>query len=437
MKPLLTLLFATLCCVASWSQEAPNRLIVAHSNKLTGYALEGVDSMYFTNVKGPVAAKVTFQRFATGDADTIWCSVQRTENCKTFRILTITSNIAKQINDAASCELLFDRMGATTKYNENFESAQMTGFSKKLTQNADYTIITLGYDEFDVACEISKAEFKTPKPALVGDPKFTTIEAQNVSSFSFDVLITGNDDVKGFAAVAMPEGQLQQQFDQFGPMMGLASISDMIKSWGFKASGKTETFSWTEMIPNTKYEVWVQGWDKNDSYMDPVKIDVQTPVAGGHGTPEMTINVGKFEYNEENQCYVQTVTFTPNADAGLHHDIIMSDSAYNANGADKVKEMLMSESPMTAQWDQFGVDNFTFQCDPKTTWYAVSMAQNADGKWSEVALVRFTTPEKAEEAPITRTPARAIAKRLVAEQNGPGAFIAPFKIQPKKEVVLK
>ena len=115
----------------------------------------------------------------------------------------------------------------------------------------------------------------------------------------------------------------------------------------------------------------------------------------------------------------------------------MSDSAYNANGADKVKEMLMSESPMTAQWDQFGVDNFTFQCDPKTTWYAVSMAQNADGKWSEVALVRFTTPEKAEEAPITRTPARAIAKRLVAEQNGPGAFIAPFKIQPKKEVVLK
>ena len=50
---------------------------------------------------------------------------------------------------------------------DDFTNAQMTGFDEPFKDNTPYTVLTLGYDKYGVACSMSKAEFTTPKKPLV------------------------------------------------------------------------------------------------------------------------------------------------------------------------------------------------------------------------------------------------------------------------------
>lgn len=56
-------------------------------------------------------------------------------------------------------------------------------------------------------------------------------------------------------------------------------------------------------------------------------VPVTTKSLGGDGLAEMTIEIGEFGGDEENGYY-QWVTYTPNDQVAVHHDIIITKAAY-------------------------------------------------------------------------------------------------------------
>lgn len=49
--------------------------------------------------------------------------------------------------------------------------------------------------------------------------------------------------------------------------MGFKNFGDMIKSWGIKSDSAITVHTWeTGYDPNTEYAIFVQSWDKADTY---------------------------------------------------------------------------------------------------------------------------------------------------------------------------
>ena len=174
MKKILSLLTLALFTLLASAQTGttPNRLLVNSQLGTKAFAIDKVDSLSFARVDGEIKANVQFLKFATGEADTLWVSVQCTEAAKTFSIEVLPTNTAK----AYSTDDIIARymeMSKSAQYGEDFTSGQMTGFPKPFAANTSYTIVTMAYDQYGVPGQASRAEFTTPKTPTVGNPTVT------------------------------------------------------------------------------------------------------------------------------------------------------------------------------------------------------------------------------------------------------------------------
>lgn len=408
-----SILLALIMCLglALQAQENPNRMIVQpKGTNAQGFLIERIDSIYFAEVKGRVAADVTFKEFKTGEADTVVVSVAKTPDCRSFRINCIPSVTAAMLKDDATAADYFDRMGGNF-YHEDFTNGEMTGFPQRFKADTKYTVITMGYDQYGIACSVSKAEFTTPKPQLVGNPTVTwTID--KVGQKSFTATFTPNDDCKSFGTCLFEAGTAEQQFEQFGPMFGFANMGDMIMQFSQVAHTGVYTHEWTNLAPGTDYEVYVQPLDKNGNYGDMVIMPVTTAKMGGEGLATVEITIG--EFGQRDDKYFQNVTYTPNDQASVHHDMIIEKQAFNRAewGEEGVLKYLKTDNSMDPYWDQYGVDNATWNADPSTEYIAFSLAKNANGEWGTLARKDFTTPASPSSVAAK---ASKVGKRL---QNG-------------------
>lgn len=420
MKKILTalLMLATVAtATAQNTNTSPNRIVVNSGWNQYAYAIDNVDSISFARVDGEVKANVTFQKFATGDADTIWVGVQRTPECESFSIDILPTNTAKQYSDE-TVATYFSRQNAQ-KFYQDFESGQLTGFSQELKGNTDYTILTMGYDRYGVACEASRAEFTTPKTPTVGNPSVSyTIDS--VGATEFTITVTANDDCQEFYWCQFDKGTAQQQYEMWGPMLGFANMEDMIKQFSMFPHTGTESNTWNGLMPNSEYEVYILPVDVEGNYGDMVVIPITTTKMGGEGTATMTITIGNFGGDAE-WGYYQYVTFTPNDQAGIHHDMIMTKEYYDENYTDEtILDVLKSDTnpfnPFDSYWDQTGVDEGAWNADPSTTYYAISLAKNINDEWGPLAKVEYTTPSVS--SPIKKNISIPVRKAAKVKKGG-------------------
>lgn len=407
--------------VQAQTDVVPNRMIIHSSVASKAYAVDHVDSISFARKEGEVKANLEFLRYEKNEdeGDIVYVKVTRTDPSSTFRIDVLPTNTAKQYDDITFARY-FERMSGT-QLAEDFSEGKLSGFPTEFTANTSYTVVTLAYDEYGVPCQVSRAEFKTPKVPTVGTPSVTYTVDETTSS-SFTLTVTPNKDCAEFYWCQFEKGKAQEQFEQWGPMFGLSSIEAMIKQFSGRPYSEEATNTWNELAPGTDYEVAVLPVDVEGNFGDLVYIYVTTKGQGGDGVAQVDVTVG--DYVKYEDSYVQTVTFTPNDQTALYHDAICAKDKYEELGGDKwAKEYLMQDIKEDPNWNQYGVDKYPFTATPNTAYYALALAKNAKGEWGPLTKHEFTTGA----APAGVAPAKAVAmpKRIATKKAAKRTAVAP------------
>ncbi len=434
MKKIYTLLVLALMAVVAFAQDAPNRLFIHEkSGSFKGFIVDRVDSISFATVSGRVAADVTFNKYETAETgDILWITVKRTADCQGFRISCLPTNTANMLKDDAAVASYLE-MNGTQIYYDDFDNGKMEGFDKPFSDNTSYTILTVGYDKYGIACEASRAEFTTPRKPLVGNPTVTW-NIDDIGQKDFTITFTPNSDVAGYAFCSFDKGTMEQQFEQFGPMFGFTNIGDMIKMFCGGEYSSKYTNKWSDMDPGKSYDVAVQCWDVDGTYADVIIIPVTTKSIGGEGVAEMTITNMGFG-GDAVGGYWQAVKYTPNDQASLHRDMIITKAAYNSsewNGDEGILAYLKKDQPGMAYWDFYGENNEQWNADPSTEYIAFSIAQNAKGEWGPLARLDITTPDSPNAQVAKKAP--AVGVRKARTQGTTAAKAMPFF--KKKQLTL-
>lgn len=410
--------------VQAQTDVVPNRMIVSSQVGSKAYAVEHVDSIYFARKDGEVKANVEFLKYEKDEDenDIVYVKVTRTDPSCSFMIDVLPTNTAKQYDDATFARY-FDRQTTAPKFYEDFSEGRLSGFAREFTANTSYTVVTLAYDEYGVPCQVSRAEFKTPKVATVGNPS-VTYKIDETTPSSFTLTVTPNKDCEEFYWCQFEKGKAQEQFEQWGPMFGLSSLEAMIKQFSGQSFSDETTKTWGELAPATDYEVLVLPVDVDGNFGDLVYIYVTTKAQGGDGVAQVSVTVG--DYVNNGGSAVQTVTFTPNDQTLLFRDLICVKDKYEENGGDKgFTEYLKNDNSQDPNWNQYGVDNYSFEATPNTAYYALAIAKNAKGEWGPLTKHEFTTAA----APSGVAPAKTVSlpKRVATKKAAKRTGVVPVK----------
>lgn len=400
MKKLYFSIVFALLALTGYAQTNPNRVLVREaSGTLSGYLAERVDSIYFGQVEGRVAADVTFTSFSKDDEGaTINMKVVNTAACKGFGIAIMPSNRAAMLNTEAQKANYVKNYGFTT-YDDFSNGAQMKIPATDMTfaDNSKYTIMTVGYDEFGIACGVSETEFTTPKPQIVGNPSVAAA-VSNITTTSFDVTFTPNADCYGYYVCSfdVAGGGVEGYYNTMAAGFGFPSIGDMIKGWGGTERSETETVTWKDMQPGAEYEIGIQPLDVNGNLADYIVVKVKTVGAGGDGAAVVSVEVPAnnfYKYDDNGTTkYVQRVIFTPNDQTNIYRDGLVEASHYDSN-PEYYNQVVLFPEKETAYTNHTGVDDYAWNVDAATKYYAIAVGQNNNGEWGEITKFEFTTPD--------------------------------------------
>lgn len=409
---------------AQTPESEPNRLLLTNAlGEVTGQIIDRIDNISFARVEGEVKADV---EILSVGLDTLHVAVTRTEECQYYKLDVVTKIVADQLSDPLNA-IRYLGENASTFY-EDYTNAELTGIS--LTPSADYAIMTIGYDRYGIACDVVTAPFTTPGVQIVGDPKVEA-ETMDVSQYSFSIKFTPNDDVEQYWCVAEVAGNLQQQYEMFGPMFGFANFGEMIQMWGYTCDGE-QTKSWTDMNPNTDYEVFVVCSDVNGNLSTDYQVfNVSTLGLGGEGEALVEIVVGDYKVtntgtpDEPALTYSQYVEYNPNDQASCYRFGLYLASEYDAN-TQEIRDYLCSEPPMPnmAYWYYYEPYFASYGVEPETEVVAIAAGKNINGEWGEITEVRFTTPSIEDAANNgENAPARTAAKGVIGRIASPKAAV--------------
>ncbi len=423
MKKVFISIFATLIGLVAMAQDnnAARLLVQEKWGNIQGFLLERVDSVYFdTQDYGRVAADVQYIDFTKGETgDTLWLSATRTENCAYYRLAVLPKNNADRLADDQAVASYFAYMGGESYYS-NFTNAQLTGM--EFSSNADYAIITLGYDKYNIPCHASRADFRTPAPDVAGNP-VVEWSISDITTEGYTIHFTPNADVKEYYFCQFLEGDAESQFEMWGPMFGLSSMGDMIKLWGIKFETE-QSHTYTGCNPGTNYEIYIQPVDANGEYAPMIIATVTTSSIGGEGEAIVTMTLGEFKKQAEGE-YTQTVIYTPNDQTALYREMLIQKATYETEewGDEGVLAYLKTDRPNEYYWDFYQEDAAPWTVDPSTEYISFALARNSAGEWGPLARLEFTTPADADAS--TGAPALAKRKANPAPQSGRAPKQAP------------
>lgn len=418
MKKLFTTIILAIVAVMGYAQTNPNRMLVTDKTGSTkGYLVERIDSVSFVSLEGRVAADVEYKGFYSGaTGDTVALSVTRTPQCVGFKIACLSKVRADRLTTEEAIANYLDGSDSEILF-QDFVDGRLHGFDFAFKPNAEYAIITVGYDQYQIPCGATRTNFTTPKKDLVGDCSINyTID--EVTTSDITVTFKPGSGVAGYAAILFPAGTAEENFEMMGPMFGFETLGDYVKGFGFNNTGEA-TNTWERNNPGTDYEVYVQAWDVNGTFADMVIIPVTTKKLGGEGLAQMEITVGNFG-GDAQSGYYQVVTYTPNDQTSMHRDMLIEKDAYDKEwNEDMILEYLKADNPMDPYWNQFGVDEAYWTVDPNTSYIAFSIAQNINEEWGPLAKKEFTTPkapasQKKQSAPVMK---RKMVKNVISGSN--------------------
>lgn len=407
MKKFYSLFILALFSVTVLAQSNPNRLIVRDKQgMIKGFLAERIDSIFFVKEEGRVAADMQIESYNASDKS-VTVSITRTPVCEAFRIVCLPTNTASQLKTDAAIANYIESQGGQMYY-EDFTKGKLTGL--ELQDDTKYTLLTMGYDKYGIACSSSRAEFSTPRKPLVGNPSVAW-SVKSVGTDNVTLSMKPNSDVKAYAICIFEKGEAESQFEQWGAFFGFANMGDMIKQFSQKEYTTNYENTWTGLTPGTDYEVYIQAWDKNGTYADMIIAPVTTKAQGGTGVAEISISIGDFGGDATNGYY-QYVTFTPNDQVSLFRGMLIEKKTFESDawGEEKLTEYLKKDNPQDPYWDMYKTNTDRWNVNPSTDYYAFAIGKNLNGEWGPLTRQSFSTPASAP----AKAKANAIGKKIIS-----------------------
>lgn len=414
--------------ISSFAQIAPNRVIIndTQGNRLSSHVAEFLGDITFARIDGEVLAEIEIKDVTE---EGISVNVFKTDDCKKFKLDIMPAGLAHQYPE----DMLIRTVDSSTStvYYDDFDKGFISADQLSLTPGGEYSIITVGFDELDTPAGLCIEDFTAYQPPVVGNP---VVKASLVSNSltGFTVAFEPSADVSTYSCVAMEKGQLQFQWENYGPAFGFASIGQMIYSWGSPRVGNDQ-IEWTGMDPNTEYEVWIQPLDQNGTFADLICFSCSTLSQGGSGEATVDIKLGNYVYTDWNGQMLpsQFITFTPGAETWRYRFGVYTAEIYDSQKAD-VEADLLSEPPVPnmANWYFFETLTTDFQINPNTEFVVVAAGMNADGKWGAINTQRYTTPAQASSSAGAVKSVRAPKPSVIPALPGSGRMPSFRPAQP-------
>ena len=415
MKKILLFITALLFGCGLYAQNSGINRILLHQNdgNVKGFIINNVDSLTFAKVEGEVAANIELKDYSL---EMITLAITRTPSCVAFKILLEPTVQIASMSDQQLATYIDSNEHAI--YYQDFTNAEMTGV--EISPSTEYTIATVGFDEYGVLCDVKKVEFTSPDVTIVGNPQVTA-EIVETNLFDFSIKFTPNEYVSKFSVVVGAIGEIQQQYEMFAPMFGFSNFGQMIEMWGVSYTTEA-THTWTDMNPGTEYEVFIQAFDANGNMPEYTLFKVTTDPLGGEGTAEVAITLGEYKLADwgGEMLPSQFITFTPNDQASAYRVSVYLAEEYDKE-AEAIKQELCSEPPMPmVGWYLFEEITTDYQINPNTECVAIAAAKNINGEWGPVTELRFTTPANMPSKSASKT----ISKRQLKTNNSKGTVPA-------------
>lgn len=432
MKKTTSILASLAITLSAFAQNAaePNRMFVNDGlGSYQGFVIDRVSDLTFAKVEGEVKADVTIHSVTT---DALEVSVTRSEACQGFQIGVIPRTVANALSTPNSIINYLDNYTETGTFYEDFTNGRMSGLT--LVAGGEYTLVTVGIDSYGVKDGICREDFTAPSVPLKGDPRVTAT-LRDATTTSFTIEFVPNSDTSVYYTVAGEKGSMERQYEQFGPMMGLTSMTQLVMSWGIESTD-TQTKTWNDMVPNTDYEVYIVACDRDGNPAQPVIFETSTLSLGGHGEASVDIQLGDYKLMDwdDQKLPSQFITFTPNDQAACYRFGVYTAQQYDGQAAE-IQGDLCSEPPMPDMANWFFYEPLTtdFQIDPSSDIVAIAAAKNIDGTWGKITELRFTTPAQTADMPaaggtMTATPRLTPAKLPASSMKGKVPHTAPRSI---------
>ena len=431
MRKFYSILFLALFGVALHAQDTPNRLLVRDKlGNLKGFLTERVDSIFFAGVEERVAADIEFKGYDAADGGTVTVAVTRTPQCQAFRIDCLPTNSMAYLATDEAIANYFDNKGGTL-YNQDFTEGKMSGFDFEFKENSSYSLITVGYDQYGIACSASRADFTTPRSDLVGNPSVAW-EVKSVGGDNLTMSFTPNADTGGYAICLFEKGQAEAQFNMWGPMFGFANMGDMVRQFSQVDHTAYYENTWTGLAPGTDYEVYIQAWDVNGTYADMIVAPVTTEAQGGQGLAEVSIRIGDFGGDATNGYY-QYVTYTPNENVSLYRAMIIEKSYFDTPdwGEEGILDYLKADNPNDPYWNMYSAENVQWNADPDKEYIAFAIGKNINGEWGTLARLDFSTPSRASAAAKAKAVPGKIMRGVSTYSKNIFRMVKPFPASGK------
>lgn len=320
-------------------------------------------------------------------------SVSPNKACSGFYVECLPTEIAKMIpNDEVLLNYLKNKKAKLHK--QEFSKKALVDLGIALHNNTDYTVCVVPLSESGQAGSAVKKEFNSGYLAIKGKPS-VSYQVLSVGPDSVKITFTPNADVAAYGLCMFPQNTAEAELQKHGRTMGFTTVADMIKQFSGRHYAEPSTKTWNDLVPNSSYDFCIQAWDKNGRFVPLQKAVATTTVLGGAGAATVDIEIGAFG-GDESTGYFQIVVYTPNDQAALHRDIIITEEAFNKPdmGAEGVLKMLQTDAPEDPYWNQYRVDKAQWNALPNTKYIACSVAKNAKGEWGKLQMKPFTTPAK-------------------------------------------
>lgn len=385
-KQILHIVLGALLPTLAMAQSSERMLIYSKSGEVLPYRIEHIDSIKFLSDEVDLSLNPTVVAHESGQTGWMKLKVGSVgSNVRRIQVIIPESFMIANMNDM-QCLRLFTpemvaRMGVQIFDVEGDKEYDLKGLQRGYT----YTALFLPYDEIGCAGNVKRVEFTVPNGKLAGDPKIE-VNFTDITQTGYTATLKPNEDVSGYFFLNMETDD--PTLDQMMQMLRVPDLKHYIVRLGAdfktrKPHEGTQESKMTGFKPGTSYTVYVVLIDKDGQYSDVQKFTVTTEKKGTSETAHVNIEVKDITKTDA------TVVNTPDENTSTYRETIAEKSLYNEAAIIKYLQetpdnlsLPYHSEPHTWTWHDL---------KPGTTYYAITMAKNGDGKWGPITKVEFTT----------------------------------------------
>lgn len=171
----------------------------------------------------------------------------------------------------------------------------------------------------------------------------------------------------------------EAEMQGFVAMFGVP-IETLVATWGITYSADSN-YTWTEMTPNTEYNVYALAIGATDSVLS--QTTATTLPLGSTGISSISIDLSEITSTSVR------MTCTPDTNTAVFYDGIVRKSFADSLGVDSTVALMVEAGSF---YPQYTTDDWVWQdLESNTEFYAIAIGKNSLDEWGDTTIVSFAT----------------------------------------------